>query len=322
MTVSMKTVSGDLSCALPATTTEGGKRNRTLAVNGGGVPVQVKSVSGDCTIRAAGAATCPLPRPRRTSPRAHPRRRNRPPRPRGRHAAHARRRRTDTTHAGGRLLRNPLRSPGGRARRTDDRRGDGKTRHPRRRPAHTRPPPESGSGADSLGKDLLGLCLMPAIRPTDRRNLREMPGDTASLSLVEGCPDCPQPEGEDALPRVAGLRRRAPDRAVGEAAQGGAPLRRPRAEHEQAGPGHRQQQTAHGGPGLAPDSAPTPSRASCPPESPARSRSGGYTTQRLPPGGQIGDHHQRLPLPARPRGDETDLPPARRLQHRPVPFHC
>jgi hypothetical protein len=61
MTVSMKTVSGDLSCALPATTTEGGKRNRTLAVNGGGVPVQVKSVSGDCTIRAANSNLPPLP---------------------------------------------------------------------------------------------------------------------------------------------------------------------------------------------------------------------------------------------------------------------
>lgn len=53
MTVSMKTVSGDLSCALPAATTQGGKRNRTMTVNGGGVPVQVKTVSGDCAIRAA-----------------------------------------------------------------------------------------------------------------------------------------------------------------------------------------------------------------------------------------------------------------------------
>lgn len=61
MTVSMKTVSGDLSCALPATTTEGGRRNRTLAVNGGGVPVRVKSVSGDCTIRAANSNLPPLP---------------------------------------------------------------------------------------------------------------------------------------------------------------------------------------------------------------------------------------------------------------------
>jgi hypothetical protein len=61
MTVSMKTVSGDLSCALPSTTTEGGKRHRTLAVNGGGVPVQVKSVSGDCSIRAANSNLPPLP---------------------------------------------------------------------------------------------------------------------------------------------------------------------------------------------------------------------------------------------------------------------
>ena len=61
MTVSMKTVSGDLSCALPAMTTEGGKRSRTLAVNGGGVGVQVKSVSGDCTIRAANSNLPPLP---------------------------------------------------------------------------------------------------------------------------------------------------------------------------------------------------------------------------------------------------------------------
>lgn len=61
MTVAMKTVSGDLSCALPSTTTEGGKRHRTLAVNGGGVPVQVKSVSGDCSIRAANSNLPPLP---------------------------------------------------------------------------------------------------------------------------------------------------------------------------------------------------------------------------------------------------------------------
>jgi hypothetical protein len=61
MTISMKTVSGDLSCALPSTTTEGGKRNRTLAVNGGGVPVHVKSVSGDCAIRAANSNLPPLP---------------------------------------------------------------------------------------------------------------------------------------------------------------------------------------------------------------------------------------------------------------------
>ncbi|MCA1725071.1 MAG: DUF2089 family protein, partial [Thermomicrobia bacterium] len=52
MTVGMRTVNGDLSCALPATS-DGGKRNRTLTVNGGGVPVIVKSVSGDCAIRAA-----------------------------------------------------------------------------------------------------------------------------------------------------------------------------------------------------------------------------------------------------------------------------
>jgi putative adhesin len=60
MTVAMKTVSGDLSCALPATS-EGGKRSRTLAVNGGGVPVRVKSVSGDCAIRAASGDLPPLP---------------------------------------------------------------------------------------------------------------------------------------------------------------------------------------------------------------------------------------------------------------------
>ncbi|MGI8855330.1 MAG: DUF4097 family beta strand repeat-containing protein [Thermomicrobiales bacterium] len=61
MTVSMQTLSGDLSCALPSTTTEGGKRRRTLAVNGGGVPVRVKSVSGDCAIRAANSNLPPLP---------------------------------------------------------------------------------------------------------------------------------------------------------------------------------------------------------------------------------------------------------------------
>ncbi len=60
MTIAMKTVSGDLSCALPATS-DGGKRNRTLTVNGGGVPVHVKSVSGDCTIRAATGDLPPLP---------------------------------------------------------------------------------------------------------------------------------------------------------------------------------------------------------------------------------------------------------------------
>lgn len=60
MTVAMKTVSGDLSCALPATS-DGGKRSRTLMVNGGGVPVRVKSVSGDCTVRAAGSDLPPLP---------------------------------------------------------------------------------------------------------------------------------------------------------------------------------------------------------------------------------------------------------------------
>lgn len=51
-TVSIKTISGSLSSSLPATS-DGGKRNRTLVVNGGGVPVNVKTVSGDCTIRAA-----------------------------------------------------------------------------------------------------------------------------------------------------------------------------------------------------------------------------------------------------------------------------
>jgi hypothetical protein len=61
MTINMKTVSGDLSCALPAVTTDGGKRNRTLQVNGGGVPVRVKSVSGDCTVRAANSNLPPLP---------------------------------------------------------------------------------------------------------------------------------------------------------------------------------------------------------------------------------------------------------------------
>jgi len=60
MTVAMKTVSGDLSCALPATS-DGGKRNHTLTVNGGGVPVHVKSVSGDCTVRAATGDLPPLP---------------------------------------------------------------------------------------------------------------------------------------------------------------------------------------------------------------------------------------------------------------------
>lgn len=60
MTVAMKTVSGDLSCALP-TTSDGGKRSRTLTVNGGGIPVRVKSVSGDCTIRAASNDLPPLP---------------------------------------------------------------------------------------------------------------------------------------------------------------------------------------------------------------------------------------------------------------------
>ena len=76
------TVSGDLRSASPAgdahdgldedgewrssparspRRTEGGKRNRTLAVNGGGVPVRVKSVSGDCTIRARRPATCRCP---------------------------------------------------------------------------------------------------------------------------------------------------------------------------------------------------------------------------------------------------------------------
>ncbi len=60
MTVAMKTVSGDLSCALPATS-EGGKRSRTLTVNGGGIPVRVKSVSGDCTVRAATGDLPPLP---------------------------------------------------------------------------------------------------------------------------------------------------------------------------------------------------------------------------------------------------------------------
>ncbi|MDQ6603231.1 MAG: DUF4097 domain-containing protein [Chloroflexota bacterium] len=60
MTVAMKTVSGDLSCTLPATS-EGGKRSRTLTVNGGGIPVRVKSVSGDCTVRAATGDLPPFP---------------------------------------------------------------------------------------------------------------------------------------------------------------------------------------------------------------------------------------------------------------------
>jgi len=60
MTVALKTVSGDLSCALPATS-DGGKRSRTLTINGGGVPVRVKSVSGDCTVRAATGDLPPLP---------------------------------------------------------------------------------------------------------------------------------------------------------------------------------------------------------------------------------------------------------------------
>ncbi len=52
-TVTIKTVSGDLSTALPATSDGGNKRNRSLTINGGGVPVRVKTVSGDCTIRAS-----------------------------------------------------------------------------------------------------------------------------------------------------------------------------------------------------------------------------------------------------------------------------
>lgn len=59
-TVSLKTVSGDLSCALPASS-DGGKRNRTLQINGGGVAVRVKIVSGDCTIRAASEHLPPMP---------------------------------------------------------------------------------------------------------------------------------------------------------------------------------------------------------------------------------------------------------------------
>ena len=73
MTVAMKTVSGDLSCALPATS-EGGKRSRTLTVNGGGIPVHVKSVSGDCTIRAASGDLPPLPRTASVTHAARPRR--------------------------------------------------------------------------------------------------------------------------------------------------------------------------------------------------------------------------------------------------------
>lgn len=71
-TVAMKTVSGDLSCALPAIS-EGGKRSRTMIINGGGVPVRVKSVSGDCAIHAAGEQLPPMPvRTAHTAPFAAP----------------------------------------------------------------------------------------------------------------------------------------------------------------------------------------------------------------------------------------------------------
>lgn len=71
-TVTIKTVSGDLSTALPSTN-DGGKRNRTLSINGGGVPVRVKTVSGDCTIRAAREQLPSLPTPAaRPAPSARP----------------------------------------------------------------------------------------------------------------------------------------------------------------------------------------------------------------------------------------------------------
>ena len=135
MTVSMKTVSGDLSCALPATSTEGGKRNRTLAVNGGGVarPGQERQRR----LHDPRGEQQPAPPARDRAARA--RRASGPaatvrPADAAADAANARCVARDTGgDAGGRLLRDPRRPPGGRARRTDDRRGDGKTRHPRRR---------------------------------------------------------------------------------------------------------------------------------------------------------------------------------------------
>ncbi len=79
--LSWTTISGDLSSALPAER-QGGKRNGTLIVNGGGVAVRVKTVSGDCDLRIANdlpallasptspvdAATVATARPTQTSP--------------------------------------------------------------------------------------------------------------------------------------------------------------------------------------------------------------------------------------------------------------
>lgn len=50
LTVAYQTVSGDMESAAPARR-EGGKRSGTLAINGGGVSVAVKSVSGDLSVR-------------------------------------------------------------------------------------------------------------------------------------------------------------------------------------------------------------------------------------------------------------------------------
>lgn len=60
LTLTYATLSGDVSAALPAQR-DGGKRKGTLIVNGGGVPVQMSSMSGDCLIQAARGALPPLP---------------------------------------------------------------------------------------------------------------------------------------------------------------------------------------------------------------------------------------------------------------------
>ena len=60
LTLTYSTLSGDVSAALPMQR-EGGKRSGTLIVNGGGVPVRMSSVSGDCLVRAARSSLPALP---------------------------------------------------------------------------------------------------------------------------------------------------------------------------------------------------------------------------------------------------------------------
>lgn len=59
-TIFYQTISGDVSSELPSAR-QGGKRNGTLTINGGGTEMRVKTVSGDFHVRAASDTLPPMP---------------------------------------------------------------------------------------------------------------------------------------------------------------------------------------------------------------------------------------------------------------------